>query len=116
MQQSGQEQRRGEAIAGCGLGPRYQEPWIGDASFGWLPSVLAYTIGGTNASTVPAGGTIQYDYDILNPSAQTTNDPFLEVTATDRRGNVTEYVYSPFDTLLEKREQTRGFRNGEPEA
>ncbi len=78
--------------------------------------VLTYSIGGTNGNDVPAGGTITYDYEIISLTAFTPDQPCLRITVTDRRGNVTEYIYSGLDTLLEKREFTRGFRNGEPEA
>jgi|GEM_PF-3413750 len=76
--------------------------------------VKTYTLGGTNGNGVPAGGTMSYQYQFVAPNAVTTNDPFLQTRVTDRRSNVTEYVSSPFDTLLEKREFTRGLRNNEP--
>ena len=78
--------------------------------------VLTYTIGGTNLSGVPAGGTITYDYEFTGTPFTFVNSAFLEITVTDRRGNVTEYAYSAWDTLLEKRELTRGFRTTEPAA
>lgn len=81
-----------------------------------LDRVLSYAIGGTNGNGVPAGGTITYAYAFVAPYADTTNSPFLQTRVTDRRGNVTEYVHSPFDTLIEKREYTRGFRKQEPKA
>jgi len=77
--------------------------------------VETLTLGGRNGNGVPAGGTISYKYELLAVKAGTPNDPFLKNTVTDRRGNVTEYVYSPFDTLLQKREYTRGFRKLEPQ-
>ncbi|MGQ0444903.1 MAG: RHS repeat domain-containing protein, partial [Beijerinckiaceae bacterium] len=78
--------------------------------------VLRYGIGGTNGNGVPAGGTIHYAYQQVAPYAGSTNAPFLKTRVTDRRGNLTDYVHSPFDTLLEKREYTRGFRKQEPKA
>ncbi len=78
--------------------------------------VTTFTVGGINTSGVDAGGEIRYKYEIVALNAVTTNDPFLKTQVIDRRGNVTDYVYSPFDTLLEKREFTRNLRNGEPEA
>ena len=77
---------------------------------------VTYTRGGTNGYGVSAGGTINYSYEIVSMSAATPNDPYIKTTVTDRRGNVTEHIYSAFDTLLEKRELTRGFRKGEPTA
>jgi RHS repeat-associated protein len=78
--------------------------------------VLSYTVGGTNTHDVPAGGTVSYEYEILATDAMEPNDPHLRTTVTDRNGNVEQYVYSAFDTLLEERELTRGFRTGDPEA
>lgn len=82
--------------------------------------VRTYAIGGTNGTGVPAGGTISYQYDIVAPMPEThvatSNDPFLKTTVADRRGNVTEYRHSAYDTLLEKRELTRGFRHNEPDS
>jgi YD repeat-containing protein len=79
---------------------------------------LSYTIEETNATGVPSGGTIRYSYQFASGGSDIfpTNVPFLRTTATDRRGNVTEYAYSVFDTLLEKRDFTRGFHASEPEA
>jgi len=79
-----------------------------------LDRVLGYAIGRTNGNGVSAGGTITYAYTFVAPYADTTNSPFLQTRVTDRRGNVTEYVHSPFDTLIERREYTRGFRKQEP--
>jgi hypothetical protein len=76
--------------------------------------VIAYTEGGTNVNGVPAGGMIHYSYQIVATDARTTNDPYLQTTVTDRNGNVWQYVYSPFDTLLRQSQFTRGLRNGEP--
>src|SRR6185369_16230333 len=80
--------------------------------------VSTYAIGGTNATGVPAGGTITYTYETvgtaLDAHIATPNDVFFKTTVVDRRGNVTEYQNSAYDTLIKKSELTRGFRNGEP--
>src|SRR5205823_894037 len=76
--------------------------------------VIAYTEGGTNVNGVPADGTIHYSYQIVAAAARTTNDPYLQNTVTDRNGNVWQFVFSPFDTLLTQTKFTRGLRNGEP--
>ncbi len=78
--------------------------------------VIAATEGGTNVNGVPAGGTIQYSYQIVATAARTTDDPYLQSTVTDRNGNVSQYVYSPYDTLLSQTVFTAGLRNGEPES
>src|SRR5262249_4001608 len=77
--------------------------------------VLTNTIGGPNASGVPAGGKVTYDYQYVQNQPPVPG-AFIKTTETDRRGNVTEYFYGAGETLLEKREFTRGFRAGEPEA
>ena len=76
--------------------------------------VVSHTIGGTNAGGVPAGGTFQFIYEQVSQDSPTPNDPFLRVTETDSRGNVEIKTYSAWDTLLEHRELTRGFRALEP--
>jgi RHS repeat-associated protein len=80
--------------------------------------VFTYSIGGMNATGIPAGGIINFAYEIVahRPAILTQNDPVLKVSVTDRRGNLTEYTYSPFDTLLEKREFTGSLRRLEPNA
>jgi RHS repeat-associated protein len=76
--------------------------------------VIADKIGGTNVNGVPAGGTVHYSYQIVATDARTTNDPYLQSTVTDGNGNVSQYVYSPYDTLLRQTVFTRGLRAGEP--
>lgn len=78
--------------------------------------VETLTLGGTNGNGVPAGGTILYKYELLAVKAGTPNDPFLKNTVTDRRGHVTDYFYSAYDTLLKKCEFTHGFRKQEPKS
>jgi RHS repeat-associated protein len=78
--------------------------------------VQSHRTGGTNASGATAGGAFTYSYDQVAPSSPTPNDPFLQVTQTDRNGNVEVNTYSAWDTILEQGEQTKGLRNGEPGA
>ena len=78
--------------------------------------VVGQTIGGINANTVPAGGSITYGYQVTGPNASGANDPYMSLTRTDARGNVTEVTSGPGGTVLEIRELTRGFRNNEPVA
>jgi len=82
-----------------------------------LDKVSLYTIGGQNATGVPSGGTISYRYEVIAPeplNLPSTNTPLFKTSTEDRKGNMTEYLCSPFDTLIEKREFTRGLRNNEP--
>ncbi len=113
------------AVPGQPPNPREELTYFTDpidlASF---DRVETYGIGGTNRTGVPAGGArgpetgrpIEYQYEILGASAATTNDVFLKSTVTDRRGNMAEYEFSPFETLITKRELTRGFRATDPAA
>jgi len=78
--------------------------------------VVAHTIGGTNANGVPAGASITSVYQVIGPNAAGANDPYMKLTRTDRRGNVTEYTSGPGGTVIQKQEITRGFRNNEPAA
>lgn len=78
--------------------------------------VIHTRIGGMNANGIAAGGTINYEYEVINPNAGDVNTAYMRTTVTDRRGNVTEYLNSPFETLIEKRELPTGLRNGEPAA
>lgn len=64
--------------------------------------VAALAIGGTNASGVPAGGTIHYSYGAG------------ETTVTDRNGNQTTYTFDGAGHITAIREKTRGLRTGEP--
>ena len=54
--------------------------------------VLSVTVGGTNASGVPAGGTATYAYDWAPAGAPMGT--FVRTTVTDRRGQVTEYDHN----------------------
>jgi RHS repeat-associated protein len=76
--------------------------------------VIAVRQGGTNINGVPAGGTIRYSYQIVGSDARTTNDPYLQTTVTDGNGNVSQYVYSPYDTLLTQTVFTGDFRKNQP--
>ncbi|MCH9021783.1 MAG: hypothetical protein IID32_03360, partial [Planctomycetes bacterium] len=105
------------------------ETWIANGNpreeltFGMNPTdpntfdrVLTYILGGSNENSVDAGGTISYDYIIVAEDANSPSDVYLHIDVTDRRGNMSEYEYSAFDTLLKKRELTGGLRTGEPAA
>ena len=73
-----------------------------------LDRVLSQTLGGTNDTGVPAGGTITYQYDELEPSPLPgADDPLAQTTVTDRNGNVTEFQFS----LLGNIESVRNFTN-----
>lgn len=78
--------------------------------------VLSLALGGTNASMVPAGGTVVYGYTEVNQS-QPPGDPGLPrlvVSVTQRNGNQVGYFLNEFEHLIIVREMTRGLRPGEP--
>ncbi|MEK7996256.1 MAG: hypothetical protein AAB403_20845, partial [Planctomycetota bacterium] len=93
----------------------YEEP-ANEVTF---DRVKKYSLGGTNASGVKAGGDIEYTYTELSPNldAPTSvimNLPKLQIGVTDRNGNSTQYKYSGYGPILEKKESTRGLRSSDP--
>ncbi len=102
---------------------RWTYDTVGNSRF--LGFVTGHTVGGTNSSNLPAGGTIAYQYTDLNPLRSmpvgVNVDPSLlgnlaslQVDVTDRRGNQSQYIYSGEKRLLQYSEFTRGLRNSEP--
>lgn len=79
--------------------------------------VLRQTIGGVNASGVPAGGTISYEYRALGtPAPDNVNTPVFQNTVTDRNGNRTEYQFNHLGNIVRIREFTnRKIRQGDPQ-
>lgn len=66
--------------------------------YGETPAALEFdrvtqaTVGGTNASGVPAGGTSTYAYAIINPNPPNPNlATYSRTTVTDANGNLIEY-------------------------
>ena len=79
--------------------------------------VLKQTLGGTNNTQVPAGGTMTYVYEAI-PVVNTANlnAPVSRTTATDRSGNVTEYQFNRLGNVVRIREFTnKDLRASEPE-
>jgi RHS repeat-associated protein len=79
--------------------------------------VLRQTIGGVNASGVPAGGTISYEYRALGTSAP--NDfasPVTQTTVVNRNGNRTEYQFNRIGNIVRIHKfANRKIRPGDPE-
>ncbi len=79
--------------------------------------VLSQTIGGTNRSGVPAGGTIRYAYrqggsTVPGGSAAVA----AETAVTDRNGNLRVYRFNAMGNIVAAREfSNRGLRSWEPE-
>lgn len=79
--------------------------------------VLTETEGGINASGVAAGGTMRFDYSMLNenePPGQ-LDLPRGRARITERNGNLKEYFVNERQLHIITRELTRGLRPGEPE-
>ena len=82
-----------------------------------IDRVLKQTLGGTNNTQVPAGGTMTYVYEAI-PVVNTANlnAPVSRTTATDRSGNVTEYQFNCLGNVVRIREFTnKDLRASEPE-
>ena len=79
--------------------------------------VVIFTIGGTNDSGVPAGGTISYTYTTLAPPmAASLNTPVGETEVVDRNGNHTVYQFNSLGNIVKVKEYTnRDVRPSEPE-
>jgi RHS repeat-associated protein len=79
--------------------------------------VLSQTIGGTNQTGVPAGGTVRYQYQSLGMAP--ANDfltPVSQTTVTDRNGNLTEYQFNQLGNIVRTREfANRNIRPDDPE-
>jgi YD repeat-containing protein len=72
-------------------------------------------LGGTNATGIPAGGTLTYGYANLAqalPGDVTT--AVFQNTATNRNGNVTRYQFNQLGNVLSMVQFTRGVRAGDP--
>ena len=80
--------------------------------------VVKQTIGGTNASGVPAGGTISYQYSKVGAAvAGDTSEAVFQNSVTDRNGNRTDYRFNQAGNILSIREfvSPKG-RGGEADA
>jgi RHS repeat-associated protein len=78
--------------------------------------VRSLVLGGTNASNVPAGGTITYAYQQLTTTPPPDYDtPVFQTTVTDRNGNQREYRVNKQGNIVRKREfANRGIRPDDP--
>src|ERR1051325_11382871 len=77
--------------------------------------LLSLRVGGTNASSAGAGGTIYYTYASLGSAP--SNDfatAIFQNTITNRAGNVTEYRFNQLGNIVRTIQFTRGLRAGDP--
>ena len=104
--------------AALGGPPRFQAEYEEDPfAVDTIDRVLKQTLGGTNDTQVPAGGTVAYVYEAV-PSVNTAdlNEPVSRTTTTDRNGNVTEYQFNRLGNVVRIREFTnRDVRASDPE-
>jgi RHS repeat-associated protein len=80
--------------------------------------VLTQDWGGTNASGVPAGGTVSYEYTVLMsaPDADDFVTPVSGTVVHDRNGNQTEYTFNQLGNIVSIREfSNRDVRSNDPE-
>jgi YD repeat-containing protein len=80
-----------------------------------LDRVTAETIGGTNATGIPAGGSLSFTYESLNPGQPPDPvTPRRRATVLDRNGNQKEFVHNHAGNILVRTDFTnRGLRPGE---
>jgi YD repeat-containing protein len=81
-----------------------------------LDRLVRLHLGGTNASAVPAGGTLAYAYQNLGAAA--SNDfltAVFETAVTDRNGNLAEYQFNQLGNAVRVREfSNRNVRASDP--
>ncbi len=79
--------------------------------------VLTQTVGGTNGSGIPAGGTFDFTWDTLSENiAPDPTTPRRQVMITDRNGNQMDFVHNWAGNLLSHTAFTnRDLRPGEPD-
>ena len=98
-------------------GPRVVVTYENNPASPHVDRVLTQTIGGTNRSTVPAGGVIRYEYRALaSPRPGDFLTAVFQTTATDRNGNVTEYQFNQLGQTVQRKEfANRRIRAGDAE-
>ncbi len=94
---------------GTSLIPRLQFRYQEIAGHPDLDKAVLQTWGGTNASGIPAGGSISYAYGAGGPGGSDSS-----TTVVDRSGNTTAYFFDVAGHVLIQRESTRGLHPGEP--
>jgi RHS repeat-associated protein len=84
-----------------------------------LPSydrVISQMEGGTNATGVPSGGTMTYQYQALGTAAPgDLTTPLFQTTVTDRNGNLSLYQFNQLGNIIESQVfNNRDIRPGDP--
>jgi YD repeat-containing protein len=102
----------GSAIASCSLGYQTGAPGLEPRD-----RVAQLTLGGTNASGIPAGGTIDFAYtqEPLGPDPDDPNTARWTTTIVDRMGNEEVHTHNGAGNLLLREELTnRDVRPADP--
>jgi YD repeat-containing protein len=72
-------------------------------------------LGGTNATGVAAGGTLDYGYtDLAQALPGDVTTAVFQTVVTNRNGNVTQYRFNQLGNVLNMVQFTRGVRAGDP--
>jgi YD repeat-containing protein len=72
-------------------------------------------LGGTNATGIPAGGTLTYGYlNLAQGAPGDVTTPVFQTTVTNRDGNVTQYQFNEMGNVLSVVQFTRGLRSTDP--
>jgi RHS repeat-associated protein len=102
--------------AGANGSPRVKLEYETNLASPDVDRVLRQTVGGVNASGVPAGGTISYEYRTLGTAPPNDfNTAVFQTTVTDRNGNRTEYQSNQIGNIVRVRKfANRRIRVGDP--
>jgi YD repeat-containing protein len=77
--------------------------------------VLSLTLGGTNASGIGAGGTLNFSYVPLGSApSNDLSTAVSQTTVTNRNGNVTKCLFNATLSVVQLVRFTKGLRPGEP--
>lgn len=97
--------------------PRLKVEYVTELGSANAGRVRSLTLGGTNTSRVPAGGTIVYSFRALGTAAAgDLQTPVAETTVLDRNGNRAEYQFNSLGNIARVREFTnRNLRPAEPD-
>jgi RHS repeat-associated protein len=102
------------AEAAVGGPPRVCIDYESDPESPFAGRVTALVLGGTNATGIPAGGTIRYRYRTLAQAEEGDLETATSETAvTDRNGNETEYRFNRLGSIVRVRALRRGTADGE---
>jgi RHS repeat-associated protein len=96
--------------------PTIQYVYDSNANSPTAGMVTQVTQGGTNGNGVAAGGTIQYQYQVIgSPGPGDFTTPRYQTTVTDRNGNQVQYQFNQLGNIVdEKQYNNRDLRPSDP--